>query len=233
MHEKTQRVRRMFDRIASRYDLLNHLLSAGSDFSWRKAALDVLDATPNERILDLCIGTGDLALEALRRRNAPHVVVGVDLALEMMRIGQDKSQRIGPNRIRFVGGNVEDLPFRANGFDGAMVAFGVRNFADIPAGLENIYRVLKPGKRLVVLELSYPRLAGIRYVFQVYFKYLLPIIGGLISGDPGAYRYLHTSVMGFPERERFLAIMEQTGFTGTGYRDLSLGISTLYWGEKQ
>lgn len=232
MHERSRHIRQMFDRIAARYDLLNHLLSAGSDIYWRKAALDVLSASPDGIVLDLCAGTGDLALEAARRRGAPRLVVGVDLAQAMMRIGQIKAQRTSQRAVRFICGNAEELPFKQNRFDGAMVAFGVRNLADIPLGLSSILRVLRPGGRLVVLELSRPRLPLIRQGYQLYFRHLLPIIGGLISGDPGAYRYLHTSVMAFPERERFIELMEQAGFVRTGFRDLSLGVATLYWGEK-
>lgn len=231
MHEKSRRVRRMFDRIATRYDLLNHLLSAGSDVYWRNTALDVLDPLPGGCILDLCIGTGDLALAAMRRRNAPDRVVGVDLALEMMRIGQDKTRRASAS-IRFVCGDAEALPFRQNAFDGAMVAFGVRNLADIPAGLMGVQRALKPQTRLVVLELSRPRIPVIRQIYQVYFRCVLPYIGGFISGDTAAYRYLRTSVMGFPERERFLDLMDAAGFRHTGFKDLSFGIATVYWGEK-
>jgi demethylmenaquinone methyltransferase/2-methoxy-6-polyprenyl-1,4-benzoquinol methylase len=220
----------MFNRIAARYDLLNHLLSAGSDLYWRRAALDVLDIPPGSRILDVCTGTGDLALGALRRR--PKLVAGVDLALGMMRLGREKTARPSRRTVHFVCGNAEALPFRPRSFDRAMVAFGVRNFADIPAGLKSIYRVLRPPGRLVVLELSRPRLPVMRHVYALYFRYLLPRIGGLISGDADAYRYLHASVMGFPERERFLALMADAGFLRTGCRDLSLGIATLYWGEK-
>ena len=230
MHEKSQRVGRMFNRIAARYDLLNHLLSGGSDFYWRKVALDAIGLKPDALILDLCVGTADLALGAMRRNQGPHLVVGVDLALDMMRIGQEKAAQL--NGVRFVCGNAEELPFKENEFDGAMVAFGVRNLADIPVGLKNIHHTLKPGGRFVVLELSRPRMAGFRDLYQVYFRHVLPRLGGLISGDGSAYRYLHTSVMEFPERERFIDLMDQAGYTATGYRDLSMGIATLYWGEK-
>jgi demethylmenaquinone methyltransferase/2-methoxy-6-polyprenyl-1,4-benzoquinol methylase len=230
MLEKSYRIRQMFDRIAGRYDLLNHLLSAGSDFYWRRVALNRLDAAPDTRILDVCVGTGDLARGAMRRTRAPRRVIGVDLALEMMRVGRRKIS--DHTVIRFVCGNAEALPFRTATFDGVMVAFGVRNFADLTAGLESMRRVLKQQGRLVVLELSRPRLPVIRELYAMYFRYLLPRIGGWISGDTGAYRYLHRSVMNFPEREVFLQMMTRAGFIRTGYRDLSLGVATLYWGEK-
>jgi len=212
MEDKSRHIRQMFDRIAMRYDLLNHLLSAGSDFYWRKAALDKLDASTGS--------WGDLALGVLRRAKKPDRVIGVDLALKMMRIGREKARRQNDQPVCFVGGNAESLPLKTERFDGIMVAFGVRNFADITAGLHSMYRVLKPGGRLVV------------HGYQVYFKYVLPRIGGLISGDAGAYQYLHKSVMDFPERDRFEMLMVRQGFVQTGYRDLSLGIATIYWGDK-
>ncbi|SVD98120.1 uncharacterized protein METZ01_LOCUS450974 [marine metagenome] len=232
MHEKSQRVGDMFNRIAARYDLLNHLLSGGTDFYWRKVALDTVGLKPEAKILDLCVGTADLALGAMRRKAGPEMVIGVDLALGMMRIGQKKAAQLALGGMQFVCGNAEELPFKEDKFDGAMVAFGVRNLADIPAGLTSIRHTLKPGGRLVVLELSRPGLAGFRDLYQVYFRHVLPRLGGLISGDGGAYSYLHTSVMDFPNRERFIELMEGAGFTATGYRDLSLGIATIYWGDK-
>lgn len=232
MEDKTRRIRRMFDRIAGRYDLLNHLLSAGSDFYWRRAALNRLDAAKGSCILDVGIGTGDLALGALARNEAPARVIGVDLAVNMMKIGREKAEMKGQKPIRFISGSAESLPLKTGTFDGVMVAFGVRNFTDLNAGLNNMNRVLKPGGRMVVLELSRPIYWGLRHVYQVYFKYILPRLGGLISGDSDAYRYLHRSVMDFPERNRFIELMVRNGFTGCDYHDLSLGIATIYWGDK-
>lgn len=232
MEDKSRHIRQMFDRIAMRYDLLNHLLSAGSDFYWRKAALDKLNASTGSCVLDVGTGTGDLALGVLRRAKKPDRVIGVDLALKMMQIGREKARLQNDQPVCFIGGNAESLPLKTERFDGIMVAFGVRNFADITAGLHSMYRVLKPGGRLVVLELSRPLFWGLRHGYQVYFKYLLPRIGGLISGDAGAYQYLHKSVMDFPERDRFETLMIRQGFVQTGYRDLSLGIATIYWGDK-
>ena len=230
--EKSQRVRLMFNRIAARYDLLNHLLSAGSDYYWRRAALNLLAANPASRVLDVCAGTGDLGLGILRRNSGTGLVVGVDLAIEMMRIGQSKSAAFTRDAVRYVCGNAESLPFRSDTFDGAVVAFGVRNFADIPAGLHSMREAIRPGARLVVLELSQPLKPILKQCYHLYFRYFLPRIGGLISGDADAYRYLHTSVMAFPERERFVELMANAGFRDVRYRDLSLGIATLFWGEK-
>ncbi len=261
--EEARRIRRMFDRIGQRYDLLNHLLSGYSDILWRRSALRALNASAGDLLLDVGIGTGDLALEALKGKQKPALVIGVDVALEMMRIGRKKTDdpagrmgragrsdrvdrvdhtgrsdrvdhtgRTGP-AIRFVGGRAESLPFRSGVFDGVMVAFGVRNFTDRVAGLQRMWRVLKPGGRLVVLELSLPRYPVVRTLYRLYAVYVMPWIGGVISGDADAYRYLQRSVAAFPERERFRSLMEGAGFADTGWRDLSLGVATIYWGDKR
>lgn len=244
-NEESRRIRRMFDRIGHRYDLLNHLLSGCSDVLWRRSALRALNASAGDLLLDVGIGTGDLALEALKGERKPALIIGVDVALGMMRIGRqkahdpggcigrmDRMDRMG-RPIRFVGGSAESLPFRSGVFDGAMVAFGVRNFTDRAAGLRCMWRVLKPGGRLVVLELSVPRYPVIRQLYRLYAVHVIPWIGGVISGDSDAYRYLQVSVAAFPDREGFRALMEGTGFVDTGWRDLSLGVATVYWGDKR
>ena len=244
-NEESRRIRRMFDRIGHRYDLLNHLLSGYSDVLWRRSALRTLNASAGDLLLDVGIGTGDLALEALKGKRRPALIIGVDSALGMMRIGRKKAHdpavgMVGkgpmgrPGRaIRFVGGSAESLPFRSGAFDGVMVAFGVRNFTDRAAGLRCMWRVLKPGGRLVVLELSRPRFPVVRQLYRLYATHVIPWIGGAISGDADAYRYLQVSVEAFPDRERFRSLMEGAGFVDTGWRDLSLGVATVYWGDKR
>lgn len=235
-NEKSRRIRRMFDRIGRRYDLLNHLLSGYSDILWRRSALRTLNASAGDLLLDVGIGTGDLALEALKGKEKPALVIGVDAALEMMRIGRKKTDDSAgrPGRtIRFVGGCAESLPLRSGVFDGVMVAFGVRNFTDRAAGLRCMWRVLKPGGRLVVLELSLPRYPLVRALYRLYAVHVMPRIGGLISGDADAYRYLQRSVAAFPDREGFRSLMEGAGFADTGWCDLSLGVATIYWGDKR
>lgn len=231
-NEKYQRVRCMFDRIAHRYDLLNHILSACSDILWRRSAVRVLNASAGDLLLDLATGTGDLALEAVKKQQPPRSIIGIDVAEKMMRIGQEKIASHTECSVRFVGGSAEDLPFRSAVFDGAMVAFGVRNFADINKALQGIRYVLKPGGRLVVLELSYPRYPIIRHLYHFYTTYVMTWIGSMISGDSRAYRYLQVSVVEFPAREGLRSLMNHAGFVDTGWRDLSLGVATLYWGDK-
>lgn len=223
----------MFDRIARRYDLLNRLLSGGSDILWRRSALRVLGASPGARLLDVGIGTGDLALASLNGKWKPGSVVGVDVAEEMMRIGRRKTAVHTDRPVWFVGGSAESLPFRTAAFEGVMVAFGVRNFSDMAAGLREMWRVLKPGGRLVVLELSHPRYPVVRQLYRLYSRFVVAGIGGMVSGDADAYRYLRVSVAGFPAREGFRSLMDQAGFVDAGWRDLSLGIATVYWGDKR
>ena len=231
-NETSRHIRRMFDRIGHRYDLLNHLLSGCCDILWRRSALRALNASAGDLLLDVGIGTGDLALEALKGKRKPALVIGVDVALGMMRIGRKKAAR-AYRAIRFVGGRAESLPFRSGVFDGVTVAFGVRNFTDRAAGLRCMWRVLKPGGRLVVLELSLPRYPVVRQLYRFYAVHVMPWVGGLISGDADAYRYLQVSVAAFPDRERFRSLMEAAGFVDTGWRDHSLGVATVYWGDKR
>ena len=224
-------VRSMFDRIAPRYDLLNRLLSGGTDVRWRRRAVDLLELTGPSRILDLCTGTADLLLEALRR-DPRHTGVGVDLSHGMLVRGAAKLEGDGTGRRgRLVGGDGERLPVRDGLFDGALVAFGIRNVGDVPAALREVLRSLRPGGRFVVLEFSMPEgLLGTAYRF--YFRHVLPRVGGLVSGDGSAYAYLPASVARFPSPEAFGALMEDAGFRDVRRRLLTGGIACLHRGEK-
>ncbi len=226
-----QAVRSMFDRIAPRYDLLNRLLSAGIDARWRQRAVDALELRGPARLLDLCTGTADLLIEGLGRDERLRGV-GADLSEGMLRRGRDKLARRGMiARSYLVGADGESLPFVADAFGGALVAFGIRNIGDRERALGELFRVLRPGGRLVVLEFSMPSGAlGIAYRF--YFRRVLPRVGGLVSGDAEAYRYLPASVAAFPEPPAFGALLEQAGFTGVRWKALTAGIVHLHRGEK-
>jgi demethylmenaquinone methyltransferase/2-methoxy-6-polyprenyl-1,4-benzoquinol methylase len=223
-------VRSMFDRIAPRYDLLNHLLSAGIDIRWRRAAVDFLDLRMPGRVLDVCTGTADLLIEALGR-DAARRGAGVDLSGEMLVRGQRKLLARGMReRGVLAAGDAERLPLRGEVFDGVLVAFGIRNVGDPASALREMARVLRPAGRAVVLEFSMPR--GIMgRLYRFYFRSVLPRIGGLLS-EKSAYSYLPASVERFGTPEAFTALMEQSGFVDVRLRRLTGGIAHLYRGEK-
>jgi demethylmenaquinone methyltransferase/2-methoxy-6-polyprenyl-1,4-benzoquinol methylase len=221
----------MFDRIAPRYDLLNRLLSAGTDVRWRRAALDRLDLPAGARVLDICTGTADLLLEAVRREPSRRGV-GLDLSREMLLRGARKLRRGGAqDRAALAQADAERLPLRDSCVDGALVAFGIRNVGNPGLALRELARVLKPGCRLVVLEFSMPRgvLAG---PYRWYFRHVLPRVGGLVSGDPGAYAYLPDSVSRFPGPQEFASLMARSGFRNIHFEPLATGIATLHWGDR-
>ena len=221
----------MFDRIARRYDLLNRLLSAGTDVRWRRACVDLLELGPPARVLDLATGTADLLVEALRR-DAGHRGVGVDLSEQMLRRGAAKLRRRGlDTRARLAAGDAEALPLPSESFDAATIGFGIRNVGNPLAALAEIRRVLRPGGRLAVLEFSQP--PGWRgAIYRRYFEGVLPRIGALVSGDAGAYAYLPASVARFPAPEAFASLMERAGFTAVRWRLLTGGIACLHRGER-
>jgi len=223
-------VRSMFDRIAPRYDLLNRLLSAGVDARWRRACVDLVGLEPPARVLDLCTGTADLLIEALAR-DARHSGLGLDLSTGMLSRGTRKLRRHGlSDRAALASGDAEQLPLASGVFDAALVAFGIRNVGDPLGALRELRRVLRPGGRLVVLEFSMPR-GWLGRLYRVYFTQVLPRLGGLVSGDGGAYGYLPASVARFPERGAFQALLTAAGFAAVEARPLSGGIAHLYRGD--
>ena len=223
----------MFDNISHRYDFLNHFLSAGMDIRWRKKAIALVDARPGERILDMATGTGDMAI-TLARTYPESQVLGVDIAPQMLRIAGKKTASRGlDDRVSYQEGDSENLPMPDASFDHATVAFGVRNFEDLHRGLSEMQRVLRPGGRIVVLEFTRPRIFPFKQLFNLYFKYLLPLIGKIRSGDNRAYKYLYESVQAFPDYERFNRELVEAGFQHAQYKTLTLGICAIYTAVKQ
>lgn len=229
---KKGQVRSMFDRIAPYYDFLNHLLSLGVDIRWRKKAIRQLARIKPASILDVATGTGDLAFEA--QRQFPDArITGLDLSPQMLELASKKRERKqAVHPIDFVLGDSEGLPFADNNFEAVMAAFGVRNFEDLEKGLSEMFRVLKPGGMLVVLEFSKPRYFPFKQLYNFYFRYVLPQIGRFTSKDPKAYRYLYESVQVFPDYDSFTAILEKLGFVSCKFQPLSLGICCIYTASK-
>ena len=220
----------MFDRIARRYDLLNHLLSAGMDLYWRRRALSLVRHPAPRLILDLATGTGDFALSAARLR--PERIVGVDVALSMLRRGAAKAGKKARVPVQLLAGDAEELPFRDACFDLVTAAFGVRNFGRIGTGLAEAWRVLRPGGEILVLDFGEPDAPFFRALYSFYFTRILPFAGRVISGDRQAYSYLPESVGTFPQGREFLALLAEAGFDGAGARPLTLGVCSVYQGRK-
>ncbi len=229
MEGKKPHIERMFDSIAPRYDVLNRVLSGGVDQQWRRIVMkEVLEARP-DRLLDVATGTADLALMAARK-GVPKVI-GVDIANQMLEVGRVKVTKADlDDRVELLNGDAEKLPFSDQQFDVATVAFGVRNFEDLAAGLQQIHRVLRPGGKLVVLEFSRPTAFPVKQLYAFYNRYVLPVIGRLVSGDSGAYTYLPESIAVFPEGDAFLDWMKEAGFVGRRARRLTFGIASVYVG---
>ena len=224
-------VRSLFDSIAYRYDLLNHLLSGGIDLYWRRAAIQTLDSRKSKRILDVATGTGDFALASLRLN--PEMVIGVDISESMLEIGRKKiAQRGLDHCIHLETGEAERLAFNDGEFDAAIVAFGARNFEHLDKGMSEMHRVLKKSGTIVVLEFSRPGSFPFKQLYLFYFKFILPRIGRMVSGSADAYQYLPDTVLKFPEGKDFLDRLRRAGFTALNERRLTFGIATIYTGEK-
>ena len=227
-----QHVRSLFDAIAFRYDLLNHLLSGGVDRYWRRKAVEILRDMQPKRILDVATGTADFAIAALRLN--PEGIVGIDIANEMLERGRSKLARRGlTSIIALQNGEAEDIQFETGTFDAAIVAFGARNFENLDRGLAEMRRVLRDGGKIVVLEFSRPRHFPFRQIYLFYFLKVLPFIGRRISGHDVAYRYLPETVMRFPEGADFLALLQKAGFKETRDLRLTFGIVSIYSGIKE
>ena len=230
-HEKAAHVRRMFSSIAPRYDLLNHLLSLNIDRLWRRRAVDRLgwERAPRGRYLDNCAGTLDLATELASREGFGGSVLGSDFTFEMLRLGEHKVRDLP---VQPVCADALALPYPDAAFSGATVGFGVRNLADLDAGLREMARVLEPGARLVILEFTTPSWQPFRGLYFFYFLRILPLVGRMVSKHGSAYSYLPQSVLRFPEPPALARRMEDAGFAKIGWKRLTGGIVALHWGDR-
>ncbi len=228
---KKEQVEEMFDNIAGRYDFLNRLLSLGIDISWRKKAVAFLAPSQPKKIIDVATGTGDFAFELLSLK--PEKVVGYDLSEKMLQVGREKSsKRNTTQQIEFIKGDSELMPFGDNEFDAITVGFGVRNFENLEKGLSEMYRILKPNGKVAILEVSRPHNRFIRTIYDLYFRYILPLVGKMFSKDVRAYNYLPESVVAFPQGTDFVAILNKIGFKKAQWQPLTLGTCALYTCEK-
>lgn len=229
---KKAQVAKMFDSISWRYDLLNHLLSLNVDVYWRKRAMRELEALKPKLILDVATGTGDLAIQAIKSLD-PEKVIGVDISTGMMDIGRKKIEQKGlSKKIELRKGDSENLPFEENKFDAVICAFGVRNFENLEKGLTDMFRVVKPGGKVVVLEFSKPDRFPFKQFYGLYFRFVVPIVGRMVSKDKAAYDYLPESVHAFPRGKAFIEILDRIGYKNTACKPLTFGISSIYTGTK-
>ena len=230
---KKEQVAGMFDSIAYRYDFLNHFLSAGIDKTWRKKAIAKLKGRNIANLLDIATGTGDFAIEASRRLNGVQIQ-GVDISEQMLAVGREKLIKLSlQNQISLAYGDSENLNFQPNTFDAITAAFGVRNFENLNKGLTEMYRVMKPSGMVVILEFSKPSKFPFKQLYNFYFKYILPIIGKMVSKNNSAYAYLPESVKHFPDGAAFVEKLKKAGFSDCNYKTLTFGVATIYTGVKK
>lgn len=231
-NSKTKQVEEMFDKIAFRYDFLNHFLSAGIDVGWRKKAVRQLASLQPKKVLDVATGTADVAI-LIYKILKPENIVGIDISDGMLDVGRKKIATLDLQKhIELLKGDCETINFEDNSFDAVTVAFGVRNFENLEKGLSEIKRVLRPNGKLVILECTKPTLPIIKNLYNFYLNIVTPTLGKLISKNKNAYRYLNDSVQKFPEREIFINILKEIGYKNATCKTLSLGICSIYCGEK-
>lgn len=229
---KKEQVADMFNNISKTYDFLNHFMSLGIDIIWRKKAINQLKADQPKLILDVATGTGDFAFEALKILK-PEKIIGVDISQGMLDMAVQKIAKRGlGDQFEVHLGDSERLLFDADTFDAVTVAYGVRNFENLQAGLADIHRVLKPGGKAVVLEFSKPKTFPIKQLYNFYFNYITPGIGKIFSKDSRAYSYLPESVAAFPDGVAFVSLMDKVGFKNTKHKPLAFGICSIYIGVK-
>ncbi|MCI0708425.1 MAG: bifunctional demethylmenaquinone methyltransferase/2-methoxy-6-polyprenyl-1,4-benzoquinol methylase UbiE [Ignavibacteriae bacterium] len=224
-------VRSLFDRVAHRYDLLNHLLSSGIDVYWRAKAVRLLGQYQPKEILDVATGTADLSIRSVRLQ--PKRIVGIDISEEMLKLGREKiaKRRMG-HIISLQTGDAERLPFAEGEFDAVTVAFGVRNFSDLTQGLREMHRVLRPHGVAVILEFSQPTVFPVKQLHAFFLKRALPAIGGFVSKQREAYEYLPKTINEFPDGGAMIEVLRESGFTSVTQHRMTFGIATVYIAQK-
>lgn len=229
---KKEQVADMFDKIAGKYDKMNRLLSARTDIGWRKKAIRLLGKHNPRHILDVATGTADMALMAYKMLK-PDRITGIDISAGMLQLGVKKIEKEGlTDKIQLQVGDSETINFPENTFDAVMVAFGVRNFENLENGLAEMYRVLKPGGRLIVLEFSKPQRKAVKGFYNLYMGIVAPQVARWFKQNKEAYQYLNESANAFPDRQLFTDILKKVGYSNTDFKPLSLGICCIYSGQK-
>ena len=228
---KKEKIQEMFDGIAPSYDKLNHIMSLNVDKLWRKKALkEIVDGT-SQQILDVACGTGDSTIAIAKVAGPGSIITGTDISEGMMALVMEKAAHEGVHdRIRLKVADAEAMPFPDGSFHRVTCAFGIRNFEHKELGLKEFHRVLKPGGKAVILELSVPENKTARWFYDLYFMHILPFIGGLISGNKVAYKYLPASVHAFPKPEAFCTMMQEAGFRNVSFKTFTLGLCRMYVG---
>lgn len=230
--EKGKQVEQMFDQIAHSYDLLNHALSWGIDRGWRRKAIDRLGEYKPAKILDIATGTGDFAILSADRIH-PQQIVGADISEGMMQVGRQKVEKRGLDGvISFQKEDCMHLSFASDSFDAVTVAYGVRNFQDLDAGLREMHRVIKPGGHLLIVELATPPHFPMKQLFWIYSHVVMPLVGRIVSGDKNAYTYLPSTMEAFPQGEVMEGILQRAGFQQVEWKRFTFGICTMYLATK-
>ena len=229
---KKEDIQDIFNDLAPKYDLLNHLLSLNIDKRWRRKAMKYIAETEKGRLLDVACGTGDFSVAA--HKVGVKQVNGIDISSNMVEVGRRKVKELGLEQsVDLQVGDSEQMDFADSTFDVVTVAFGVRNFEHLEIGLKEMCRVLRPGGKVIILEFSTPEYFPMKQLYLFYFRHILPIIGGWISGNKGAYDYLPASVMRFPQGETFLRILKSCGFVSPIQQKLTGGIASIYVARKE
>ncbi|MDR2423323.1 MAG: bifunctional demethylmenaquinone methyltransferase/2-methoxy-6-polyprenyl-1,4-benzoquinol methylase UbiE [Prevotellaceae bacterium] len=225
-----EKVAEMFDSIAPKYDFLNRLLSFGIDRRWRRRLRKMLDAEQPSVVLDIATGTGDLAIECVRK--SEKTVTGIDISEKMLAEGRRKiAAKQLDKQINLLYGDCENLDFKSDTFDAVVVGFGVRNLENLEKGLKEIHRVTKPAGKVFILDFALPRHPLLCRIYKFYFFCILPVAGKIVSGNGAAYKYLPASVEQFPQYEQMTALLSAAGFSKTQYKPLTFGIAAIYSGE--
>lgn len=229
---KKDQVAQMFNNIAYRYDFLNSLLSLGIHKGWRRKCVQLISEKKPKHLLDVATGTADFAIECMKLN--PVSVIGIDISEGMMKFGREKIEKLNlQNKISLQYGDAETCDLPSNSIDAITVGFGVRNFQNLEKGLQNMNRILKPGGQICILEFSTPRKFPMKQFYKFHFKYITPTVGKLFSKDSSAYTYLPESIKVFPDNERFVEILEKTGYYKATFQAVSFGLAAIYLAEKK